>query len=131
MSDDLSKKYGISKSDCPSGKMARFAEPCLLFFLSQKDSYGYELISRLEEFGFSGPARDPAMVYRTLRCLENRGFVASTWDTEGSGPAKRNYRLTEKGVGLLALWAENIERRTKVLEKFLAEYGRHTAKKEE
>jgi PadR family transcriptional regulator, regulatory protein PadR len=118
----LAKKYKIKKCECPSGKMTRFVEPCLLFFLSQQDSYGYELMAKLDDFGFPKANPDPAMVYRTLRYLEKEGFVVSKWDTEGTGPAKRNYGLTQKGIGLLHLWAESIAVRKQVLEKFIKQY---------
>jgi poly-beta-hydroxybutyrate-responsive repressor len=118
----LAKKYKIKKCECPSGKMTRFVEPCLLFFLSQNDSYGYELMTKLDNFGFPKAKPDPAMVYRTLRYLEKEGFVVSKWDTKGTGPAKRNYGLTRKGIGLLHLWAESIEIRKQVLEEFLKQY---------
>jgi poly-beta-hydroxybutyrate-responsive repressor len=118
----LAKKYKIEKCECPSGKMTRFVEPCLLFFLSQGDSYGYELMAKLDNFGFPKTNPDPAMVYRTLRYLEKEGFVVSKWDTKGTGPAKRNYSLTQKGIGLLHLWAESIAMRKQVLEKFIKQY---------
>ena len=121
----LAKKYKIKKCECPSGKMTRFVEPCLLFFLSQGDSYGYELMAKLNNFGFPKAKPDPAMVYRTLRYLEKEGFVTSKWDTKGTGPAKRNYGLTQKGIGLLHLWAESIAIRKQVLEKFLKQYRQH------
>jgi len=120
----LAKKYKIKKCECPSGKMTRFVEPCLLFFLSQGDSYGYELMAKLNNFGFPKAKPDPAMVYRTLRYLEKEGFVTSKWDTKGTGPAKRNYGLTQKGIGLLHLWAESIAMRKQVLEKFIRQYRR-------
>jgi PadR family transcriptional regulator PadR len=121
----LAKKYKIKKCECPSGKMTRFVEPCLLFFLSQKDSYGYELMAKLDNFGFPKAKPDPAMVYRTLRYLEKEGFVVSKWDTKGAGPAKRNYGLTQKGIGLLHLWAESIVMRKQILEKFIKQYKQH------
>jgi DNA-binding PadR family transcriptional regulator len=62
------------------------------------------------------------MVYRTLRYLEKEGFVVSKWNTKGAGPAKRIYELTQKGFGLLHLWAESIATRKLVLEKFLKQY---------
>ncbi|OHB56655.1 MAG: hypothetical protein A2Y12_06100 [Planctomycetes bacterium GWF2_42_9] len=124
----LANKYKIKKCECPSGKMIRFVEPCLLFFLSQGNSYGYELMTRLNNFGFQKTKPDPAMVYRTLRYLEKDKFVESNWDTNGTGPAKRNYSLTDKGFGLLHSWAEGIELRKQVLEKFLKEYKQHFKK---
>ena len=119
----LAKKYKIKECECPSGKMTRFVEPCLFFFLSQGDSYGYELMTKLDNFGFPKAKPDSAMVYRTLRYLEKEGFVVSKWDTKGTGPAKRNYGLTQKGMGLLHLWAESIAMRKQVLEKFLKQYS--------
>jgi len=118
----LAKKYKIKKCECPSGKMTRFVEPCLLFFLSQKPSYGYELMERLNNFGFQKAKPDPAMVYRTLRYLEKEECVLSKWDTKGTGPAKRNYEITQKGLVLLQAWAKGIAMRKQVLEKFLKQY---------
>ena len=116
------KKYKLKECDCPSGKMTRFVEPCLLFFLSQKPSYGYELIEHLDKFGFQKSKPDTAMVYRTLRSLEKENCVVSKWDTKGAGPAKRNYELTPKGISLLHAWADGIEFRKQALEKFLKLY---------
>ena len=118
----LVKRYKIKKCECPSGKMTRFVEPCLLFFLSQKPSYGYELMERLNNFGFQKAKPDPAMVYRTLRYLEKEECVLSKWDTKGTGPAKRNYEITQKGLALLHAWAQGIAMRKQVLEKFLNQY---------
>lgn len=118
----VAKKYKIKKCECPSGKMTRFVEPCLLFFLSQKPSYGYELMDQLNNFGFQKTKPDPAMVYRTLRYLEKEECVLSKWDTKGTGPAKRNYEITQKGLALLHAWAEGIAMRKQVLEKFLKLY---------
>ena len=118
----LAKKYKVKKCESPSGKMTRFVEPCLLFFLSQRASYGYELMAKLDGFGFPKAKPDPAMVYRTLRYLEKEGFVLSKWDTKGAGPAKRIYELTKKGLGLLHVWAGTIAMRKQVLEKFVTLY---------
>ena len=118
----LAKKYKIKECECPSGKMTRFVEPCLLFFLSQNSSYGYELMEQLNNFGFQKAKPDPAMVYRTLRHLEKEKCVLSKWDTKGTGPAKRTYEITQKGLALLHAWAEGIVIRKQVLEKFLKQY---------
>jgi len=118
----LAKKYKLTKCECPSGKMTRFIEPCLLFFLSQQPSYGYELMDKLDQFGFQKSKPDTAMVYRTLRSLEKENCVVSKWDTKGAGPAKRNYELTPKGLSLLHAWADGIEFRKQALVKFLKLY---------
>jgi DNA-binding PadR family transcriptional regulator len=45
-------------------------------------------------------------VYRALRRLEANGRVTSSWDTSGSGPARRLYTLTPSGYEHLAEWVE-------------------------
>ena len=115
--------------NCPGGKTERFIQPCLLLALRTKPSYGYELLERIIEFGFlDGPA-DPGMVYRHLRKLEEEGFVSSTWDTSGTGPARRYYRLTTEGEELLRDWIPFMERNLKSLEKFLQLFQKTTSTK--
>jgi DNA-binding PadR family transcriptional regulator len=76
-------------------------------------------LEKIIEFGFlDGPA-DPGMVYRHLRKLEEEDFVASTWDTTGTGPARRYYKLTSEGEELLRDWIPFMEKNLRSLEKFL------------
>ncbi len=123
--DNYTEDHNQEKCECPGGRMTRFAEPCFLFLLSQKPSYGYELMEKLERLDLLDSSPDPAMVYRTLRYLEKEGFVKSKWDTDGTGPAKRNYEITQEGLDLLHGWAKGIEMKKNVLEKFLMLYKKH------
>lgn len=126
----LFRKNKLKEYEYPSGKMTRFAEPCLLFFLSEQPSYGYELMDKLDRFGFQNSKSDPAMVYRTLRSLEKEKCVVSKWDTKGAGPAKRTYELTNKGLSLLHAWADGIDLRQQALKKFLKLYKQRFKGKE-
>ncbi len=109
---------------CPGGKTERFLQPCLLLTLRQQPSYGYDLLEKIMAFGFlDGPA-DPGTVYRHLRKMEQDGFVSSSWDTSGTGPARRYYRLTKEGENLLGDWIPFMERSLKSLEKFLGVFRR-------
>ena len=114
---------------CPGGKTERFIQPCLLLALQKQPSYGYDLLEKILEFGFlDGPA-DPGMVYRHLRKMEQEGFVSSSWDTSGTGPARRNYRITKEGGELLRNWIPFMERNLRSLEKFLAVFRQNAPKK--
>ena len=104
------------------GKRERYLQPSLLMGLLVKPSYGYELIQSIQEFGFVEGEPPPGMVYRHLRQLEGDGLVTSEWETEGSGPAKRTYRLTAEGVEALALWVEHMERQAQKLKTFIERY---------
>lgn len=107
---------------CPPGRRIRgFMQPWLLLLLLQKPSHGYELMERLSQ-GEDTPNADPGLLYRTLRQLEEEGLVHSSWDTEGSGPARRLYKVTPEGVEYLHAWAVNICRTRERLDRFLAEY---------
>jgi poly-beta-hydroxybutyrate-responsive repressor len=97
--------------------------------LRKQPSYGYELLEKILEFGFlDGPA-DPGMVYRHLRKLEEEGFVSSTWDTSGTGPARRYYRLTTEGEELLRNWIPFMERNLRSLENFIRVFQQTASKK--
>ena len=105
------------------GQIRRFLQPQILLLLVQKPTYGYELMERLEEL--DGPGADPGLLYRTLRQFDEGGLVRSVWDTEGSGPARRVYEITDEGQEYLHAWAVNIRRTRERLERFLSDYEQH------
>jgi len=107
---------------CPPGSRVRgFIQPWLLLLLERRPTHGYELMEQLGQ-GDDTPAADPGLLYRTLRQLEEDGLVRSAWDTQGSGPARRVYEITDEGVEYLHAWAVNIRRTRQRLDRFLAEY---------
>ena len=110
------------------GKRERYLQPSLLMGLLVKQSYGYELIQSIQEFGFVEGQAPPGMVYRHLRQLERDGLVISQWETEGTGPAKRTYELTADGAEVLSLWVEHMERQAQKLGTFIGGY-RNLSKK--
>jgi len=107
-----------------AGRVHGFIQPWLLLLLLQRPSHGYELMDRLEQDD-QVPCADPGMLYRTLRQMEDDGFVSSSWDTEGRGPARRLYEVTPEGVEYLHAWATRIQRTRERLDRFLAEYEAH------
>jgi poly-beta-hydroxybutyrate-responsive repressor len=95
-----------------------FLEPCLLLILERGRSHGYDLTAALEPFGLEYV--HPSLVYRSLRDMENEGFVESEWDTEGSaGPARRVYAVTEAGHRRLDEWVSDLRETDRVLHTFL------------
>jgi DNA-binding PadR family transcriptional regulator len=79
-------------------------------------------MERLKHFLLEDESPDPGLVYRTLRKMEEDGWVSSEWVTETSGPAKRIYTLTGEGKTVLRLWAEHVRRQVLRLQRFLEEY---------
>ena len=105
----------------PGGRVHGFVQPWLLLLLSRKPTHGYELMEQLSR-DEDAPDVDPGLLYRTLRQLEEDGLVRSSWDTEGAGPARRVYEITDEGIEYLHAWAINIRRTRARLDRFLAEY---------
>jgi PadR family transcriptional regulator, regulatory protein PadR len=102
-------------------RVERFSEPALLLLLRERPAHGYELIDSLGELA-PGRRVDMGNLYRTLRALEAEDLVASEWDAEAPGPAKRRYELTDAGARLLDEWAAALERTRDRIDEFLSRY---------
>src|SRR3712207_1622932 len=94
--------------------------PVALVILREEGSYGYELMERLEEFGFEQIRA--GTLYRTLRQMEHEGLCSSEWETSESGPARRMYSITEGGEQYLAAWAEACKQYQNVMDCFYQAY---------
>ena len=105
-----------------SKKAERYIQPSILLALKRKPSYGYELISKISRFGFVEGQAPPGMIYRHLRDLEQNGLVVSKWETDGGGPAKRVYQLTDEGNQVLALWIEYLRGLSNTMQRFIETY---------
>ncbi|MGI6083736.1 MAG: PadR family transcriptional regulator [Limnochordia bacterium] len=96
-----------------------FLHPCLLLLLLREPGHGYELLDRLAKYRL--PAVDTGGFYRHLRRLEKAGFLTSTWDTEGKGPARRMYTVTPAGIAHLAKWVDTARQQARSLQEFAAD----------
>jgi len=106
----------------PAG--AGFLRACLLLLVRERTGHGYELLSRLQRFGFD--AADSGWLYRTLRRLEVDGLVSSSWETSGAGPARRIYQLTPRGEASLRYAADALRAEMHASQSFLDRYRRIT-----
>lgn len=111
-----------SRSDLeePQGGSPRnFLRPCLLVLLKEGHAHGYDLLTRLSDFGVRV---DPGGLYRTLRAMEREGLLRSWWETSETGPARREYVLTEEGENWLRLWGGTLRESRRIVDVFLARY---------
>lgn len=92
----------------------------VLLMLEERPSYGYDIVTRLEPFGYD--RRKPGPVYRSLWWLEKAGFVEQRWETTGIGPARRVYELSPSGRCALEIAAAALRRQAKVLDDKLSRY---------
>jgi DNA-binding PadR family transcriptional regulator len=110
------------------GNLYRFIEPVLLFLLKQKGrAHGYELGAELRKHAFTDAEIEVSALYRTLRQLEQNDCVTSEWDVEGSGPARRLYKLTSHGKEHLEEWITVLAHMSEAMSKFVQEARSRTS----
>ncbi len=102
-----------------SGMRIRFIGPFLLLALYKAPSYGYELMDKLKEFGFESYMPDQTAIYKMLKNMEEKGYISSRWDTQGSGPARHVYEITSEGIEVLKSLAYEIKDNMQIYGKFL------------
>jgi len=91
----------------------------ILSLIKDKTVYGAEIHRVLKE-KFNVEAPKP-VIYGLLRKMEYFGFIASKWDVEGGGPAKRVYKITEEGLEYLNSSLKSLRDAKKVIDLILAE----------
>lgn len=111
---------------CAMGHLYRFVEPVLLLVLKEKGrTYGYDILGCLAEHAFTDGEIEKAVLYRTLRRLEEYGYIVSDWDTAEPGPARRVYKLTRDGEKHLEEWAQVLTKVAASMTRFVRKVSSH------
>ncbi len=115
------KEYKIDSwcKDYPGNRPPRFLQPFLLVFLKKGSAHGYQLINNLAKLGVKHENYEVGYIYKTLRTMEKDGYIASAWNTEAKGAAKRIYTITENGTAQLQKWMISIKQIRKSLKSLL------------
>ncbi len=89
-------------------------ELAVLAVIARGETYGYEILSTLEQAGLDGVG--DASVYGTLRRLEQAGHLSSRLQASDSGPARKYYSVTPDGRKQLSAATETWTRVSAALE---------------
>lgn len=73
-------------------------EMCLLYKLSQKDYYGYNL---MREMKVIFPEVNDSTFYAILRRLKKEGATVIYFGEESNGPKRKYYQITKEGTRIL------------------------------
>lgn len=112
------------------GNVYRFIEPVLLLMLKEKgQSYGYDLSEGLVRYALTDAQIERAALYRTLRTLEENGYVTSNWETKTAGPARRVYSVTKAGHVHLGEWSEVLGRLGDAMKAFSRRAAKQKARR--
>jgi len=105
---------------CSHVVVENFFEPCVLFLLSQKKSYGYEL---MQELSSKCTCRvNVANLYRGLARLEKSTMVIKKKVKGERGPSKIVYEITNQGKNLLSEWILELEEQNRAISKLINNY---------
>ena len=80
-------------------------EFCVLKIISQKPTYGYEILSQLKSTGFSNFTE--STLYPLLFRLEQRKAVTVERFSSPKGPSRKYYIVTSHGLNELHQFREN------------------------
>ena len=82
--------------------VAASATPLVLAILREGESYGYAIIRRVSELSRGQLGWTDGMLYPVLHRLERNGYIEASWGRSQTGRRRKYYRLTDRGVELLA-----------------------------
>ena len=85
----------------PRNLVAASIQPLLLSLLADGEMYGYELIQRVYDLSDGKMRWTASKLYPMLHHLENERLVEAFWQPSESGPDRKYYRLTARGVKAL------------------------------
>lgn len=91
----------------------------ILLLLARGSTHGYALARAMDTHGLYA---DRGALYRTLRKLDDDGWVASEWMASVAGPRRRAYRLTPKGRQILGEMARLVRTTMETHARFLEAY---------
>jgi PadR family transcriptional regulator PadR len=75
---------------------------CLMSIIAEEPSYGYEMVRKLRRRGLD--LASDGSIYPLLSRLQKQGLVEGYLVQSSEGPARKYYRVTEKGNTALSRW---------------------------
>ena len=122
------KGLGSLPKQCGMGHLSRFVEPLALWLLERDGPmHGYMLLQKVTENALTKAVIEAAVLYRTLRVLEQNGNVSSVIEPGEKGPPRRCFTITKAGRRHLVEWRDlllslqkNLGRLVKAINKSLA-----------
>lgn len=87
--------------------MKGILEGCILGIVSKGETYGYEIISVLNQYGFTDI--QDGTLYPILNRLEKKGLVSCRIANSPLGPRRKYFSLTRNGQEALIAFADSLK----------------------
>lgn len=97
--------------------MKGILEGCVLGVIEKGETYGYEILSQLEQVGFSELGE--GTLYPVLTRLNKNGYISCRKAKSPLGPIRKYYTITEEGIKKLESFKENYKKVTESANKVL------------
>ena len=91
--------------------MKGILEGCVLGIIARGETYGYEILSALEGYGFDELGE--GTLYPVLTRLYKNGYISCRKAKSPLGPIRKYYSITEEGSLRLETFKQNFEKITK------------------
>ena len=85
-------------------------EGCVLAVIAGGETYGYEILAKLDQCGFD--ALLEGTLYPVLTRLEKKGLISCRKAKSPYGPVRKYYSITEAGKTALETFRGNYQRTT-------------------
>lgn len=95
----------------------------ILCALSDKDSYGYEILKGIAQASCGEYEMKEPSLYTSLKRLEGQGFVESYWGNETQGARRKYYRITKAGTQELFEATSRWARVRRIIDRLLKQEG--------
>ena len=90
--------FGTKKTDALQGTL----DLLVLTTLSREPAHGYAIANRIQQVSDDTLRVEEGSLYPALHRMEQAGWIAATWEVNGSNRRVRTYRLTRIGSKRLA-----------------------------
>lgn len=99
--------------------MKGILEGCILKIIENSETYGYEIVTQLQENGFTDVRE--GTLYPLLLRLEKKTLITATYKPSPLGPSRKYYTLTMEGKEYLQSFLQNWKEITESVHKIFKE----------
>ena len=92
-------------------------EGCVLSIISHGETYGYEILSQLEQNGFENLLE--GTLYPLLTRLEKKKWISCRREKSPFGPMRKYYTITSSGSETLQIFKKNYQKITAAADNVL------------
>lgn len=108
------------RNNCSQVVLENFFEPCILFLLTKKPSYGYDIQKQLKESCTCEV--NTGNLYRCLSRMQKHGYVTRESVKGTIGPKRYSYTITKEGKIYLSSWIDGLKKQKEVISLLINNY---------